>query len=77
MSYHVLGVERKQGEYEGRGYDNTYLHCAYENKNVNGLAVATVKVKTDVLDPTINYLDKDVTVYYNSYGKAELVQVEK
>ena len=46
MKYEIVGVQRKSGEYEGRPYDNTYLHVLNLNPNVTGRQAGTVKLKT-------------------------------
>ena len=46
MKYEIVGVQRKSGEYEGRPYDNTYLHVLNVNPNVTGRQAGTVKLKT-------------------------------
>jgi hypothetical protein len=47
-AYIVVGLGHKSGNYEGRDYDNTMVHCTYEDELVAGVAVKTVKVKSRV-----------------------------
>lgn len=78
MKYHIIGIGRKSGEYEGKKYDNTYLYCTYPNDGVEGLAVVAVKVKTDRLNGQYaELLGKDVSFLYDQYRNVELVQVYK
>ncbi len=75
MEFTVLGIKRKAGEYEGRSYDNTYLHCSYfDDKMDEGVAVTTVKVKTDYIDEPISVGDK-VRFFYDRYGNAVQVDI--
>lgn len=75
MEFKVVGIERRSGEYEGRTYDNTYLHTIYESeKCAEGVAVATVKVKTERIDEPLHVGDM-VTFFYDQYGN--VLQVNK
>ena len=49
MEFKVVGIERRSGEYEGKAYDNTLVHCLYaSDKCSEGVAVATIKVNDNL-----------------------------
>lgn len=50
----VVGIERKKGEYEGKEYDNTYLHGLAWKANEDSVAFMvndTWKIKTEKMHP--------------------------
>lgn len=64
--YTIIGKERKTGIYEGNVYDNTLLHCSYDKKNCEGVAVVTFKVKTaNLCDVTIGQV---IMPFFDRYG---------
>ncbi|MBQ8407720.1 MAG: hypothetical protein IJY39_02515 [Clostridia bacterium] len=75
MEFKVVGIERKSGEYNGRPYDNTILHCSYAKDGIeDGFAVASVKVKTERIEAPIVVGDK-VSFYYDQYGNVLQVNI--
>lgn len=72
MKYLVIGMERKEGVYQGYAYDNTYYHCTYEKEGVEGLACTSIKVKTANVNEAVTVGDT-VAVYYDRYGKPTAV----
>lgn len=64
--YTIIGIEKRQGVYEGNAYDNTILHCTYKKQNVNGLCVLSLKVKT-VNAPDLKVGD-NVNPMYDRFG---------
>lgn len=75
MEFTVVGIERKVGEYLGRQFDNTVLHCTYEkDKLADGVACTSVKVKTERIDEPVQVGDK-VTFFYDQYGSVLQVNI--
>ena len=75
MEFKIVGIERKSGEYNGRAYDNTILHCTYSKDGLeDGFACASVKVKTERLEEPIVVGDK-VSFYYDQYGNVLRVNI--
>ena len=75
MEFKVVGIERKSGEYNGKSYDNTILHCSYVKDGLDdGCAVAYVKVKTERIVEPIAVGDK-VSFYYDQYGNVLQVNI--
>lgn len=67
--YTIIGIEKREGVYEGTAYNNTILHTTYKKENaenVNGLCVATLKIKTAIC-PAVNVGDS-VDPLYDKYG---------
>lgn len=74
----VVGIERKTGTFEGKSYDNTYVHTTYaldEKKGGEGFGVAKTKIKTCDLPFKINIGD-DVKFFYDRFGNAIGVDLE-
>lgn len=74
-----IGVERKQGTYEGNPYDNHVVHLASDEVTpslVAGRLTLTKKVKTSdwplVFDPAVQPGD-EVDVTYNQYGNIKRI----
>lgn len=64
--YTIIGIERKQGMYEGNAYDNYMLYCSYAKKGTDGVATVTFKVKTCNLGHV--ELGQVITPYFDRYG---------
>lgn len=69
-----VGVERKQGTFEGRGYDNHIAHFVTDEKTpslLDGKLTLTKKVKTAdwplICDPSVKP-GMEVIVQFNQYG---------
>ena len=76
MEFTIVGIERKVGEYQGRTYDNTILHCTYAKDAMDeGVAVSSVKVKTERIDESLQVGDI-VTFYYDQYGNVLQVNIK-
>ncbi len=68
MEFKIVGMERKVGEYQGREYDNTVLHCTYQKDSLlDGVAVSSIKVKSDRINEPLQIGDV-VTFFYDQYG---------
>ncbi len=76
MEFTIVGMERKVGEYQGREYDNTVLHCTYEKDSLlGGVAVLTIKVKSDRIEEPLEIGDH-VSFFYDQYGNVLQVNVK-
>ncbi|MBQ7348168.1 MAG: hypothetical protein IJW55_09430 [Clostridia bacterium] len=67
--YTIIGIEKREGIYEGTAYNNTILHTTYTKKdaeNVCGLCVSALKIKTAIC-PIVN-LGDSVDPLYDKYG---------
>ena len=71
--YTIVGIEKKEGVYEGKSYANTILHVTYTKENADGLCVTTLKVKS-ALCPIVEIGDV-VSVLYDRYGNIAQVSV--
>lgn len=74
MAVQFVGVERRQGTYEGKPYDNHIAHFVVDEPTPNLVAGRTVmskRIRTSdwplVVDQTIQPGD-EVQVFYNQYG---------
>lgn len=69
--YEVLGYVHRRGEYQGRPYDNYYLHCRKLEVPDNhvGQAVEVLKVPADLLDLSSLVMGAVFDVYYNRFGR--------
>ena len=75
MEFTVVGIERKVGEYLGRKFDNTVLHCTYvKDKMEAGVACTSVKVKSERLDEPVAVGDR-ITFFYDQYGSVLKVNI--
>lgn len=66
----VVGKIRKNGNFNGLEYDNTFLHCtrvSLPQSGESGTMVEIIKVKTD-LAKSFDIGD-NINVYYDKYGK--------
>lgn len=81
----VIGMIQKHGEYQGREYDNVYLHCTTSDENAVGELTEVVKVKTSEVRKVFgkpmsaadwgDLLGKEIRVYYGRYGNVDEVRV--
>lgn len=77
----VKGIKRTSGEYEGKPFDNTYLHCVAspDSATLVGELVEVIKVNTakfsyicDDLGVGINdLLGAKLRVFYDKYGRVD------
>lgn len=77
----VIYVERKTGEYQGFKYDTYIIHGvnAVVNKdNAKGAKCDIVKLKArDIANENpMLWLDKEVEILYDKYGKPVSIKVE-
>lgn len=74
----IIGVTRRQGDFNGMHYDNYYLY--FENPNVKtlfGIAPQFEKVSVDVVNSFggVEALQgADIRFVYNKYGKVVEIQ---
>lgn len=71
--FKVIGISTSEGEYKGFAYNNTILHCTYENKGVNGLAVKPIKVKSSIFAVCPCDVGDVVDFYYDRFGNVTQV----
>ena len=74
--YTIIGIEKREGVYEGTAYNNTILHTTYKKENaenINGLCVATLKIKTAIC-PSVAVGDS-VDPLYDKYGNVAHLSV--
>jgi len=74
--YTIIGIEKREGVYEGNAYNNTILHCTYKKENAEnctGLCVATLKIKTAIC-PVVKVGD-GVDPLYDKYGNVAHLSV--
>ena len=76
----IVGLERKQGKYQGREYDNMVITCLLpypEEKQAEGSFAETIKVKTALFEEYDFTLGDEITALYNKFGQVvELVRKE-
>lgn len=73
----VIGKQRKQGTYEGRDYDNVYLHCTckeFLDDGFEGEMCQVVKVKSSDVPSNLT-VGAVIDVQYNAQGKVASVTV--
>lgn len=81
MALCVKGIRRTAGEYEGKPFDNTYLHCiAPPDKNtLCGELVEIVKVNSTTFTHLCDGLGvgfgelvgAQVRIFYDKYGRVD------
>lgn len=79
MKKQVVGKQRKVGEFEGRKYDNTYLHCVSNEFlpfGFEGHETSVIRVKTELI-PSDLALGSVIEVQYNAFGKVLSLSVCK
>lgn len=72
----VIGIVRKQGNYNGVDFDNTFLHCIREasTDRENGQICEVIKVKTSSIH-TFPSIGSNIKVYYNRFGQVETYDI--
>ena len=73
MSSKVVGLERKTGEYNGRAYDNTNVYCTYEGEAINGVGVASYKIKTALFNQQPCKVGDSVEILYDRFRNASRI----
>lgn len=73
--YTIIGIENKNGVYEGKAYNNNILHCTYPKQGVDGICVVSLKVKA-VNCPAVAVGDH-IDVLYDRFGNVVHVAVEQ
>lgn len=76
-----IGAQRKTGEYQGRKYDNTYLHFAEKKSNCIGFIPFSVKVKSSNIstvcginsDELEDYCLYSCDLLFNRFGSVDRV----
>jgi hypothetical protein len=83
----IIGVEEKQGVYEGNAYHNAVFHgtVPIEHENGVGLKPKSVKVKFGVLSQNfgkalttkeiLSFVGKQLNFFYDEYKNVIVVQV--
>jgi len=83
MHFEIVGIQNKRGEYEGRSYDNTFLHALSTNVNIIGKQVTTIKMKTDVFQNILKdcncapngLIGKTADITFDRYGNLEYFEM--
>ena len=83
MNYEIVGIERKQGDYQGAPYDNTLLHTLSLNVNVAGRKTDIIKVKTPVFQTVLkncgcgsnDLLGKTADITFDKYSNLEYFEL--
>jgi len=82
----IVGVEVKQGIYEGITYHNVYFHCTtpIEEEKGKGLKVEVIKAKVNMLSEIFgkpssvgdatNLIGHDVTFYFDAYKNVNFIR---
>lgn len=72
--YTIVGIEKREGVYEGKAYSNKVLHCTYPKKDMEGVATVSIKIKTvDCPEVTIG---DTVSPLYDRYGNCVHLDVQ-
>lgn len=74
--FKLIGKEHKVGNYQGKDYDNTVLHCMTElpnNAENDGFKVETKKVKATVKPYQAFIVGDFYETYYDNYGNVAVV----
>ena len=74
--YEVIGIEKREGVYEGKAYNNTILHVTFtkDTPNAVGVCTAILKIKTSNL-PSVK-LGDFVDPLYDKYGNVVYLNVK-
>lgn len=79
----VIGVKKQEGEYNGNPYKNYVIYVVDSDNQTNtvvGLCPSTIKVKQEFLNNICDAKDlyqKEIEVYYNSYGHVAKFEILK
>lgn len=76
----VIGISRRSGEYEGKLFDNTYVHTirnAVITENESGQIAEIIKIKTELFNQCSVAINDNVTPIYNRYGQVTDFVIEK
>jgi hypothetical protein len=68
-SMKIVGIGRSSGTYEGHNYDNTILHCTYDDEKVTGVATVKLKVPTKVYMADPVKVGDSVIAFYDRWSK--------
>ena len=81
----VVGVQNKQGNYQGNDYNNYLFHCTTEDVNSLGKITEVIKVKAVKLSEVFGHpmgpsefeklIGNDIRVYYDRYGQVSEISV--
>lgn len=75
--YDIIGIQRKQGTYDGKEYDNyvfSVIRPADTKNNEQGSICSVIKVKTSSLDIIPNIGDT-ISPVYNRYGQVQSITI--
>lgn len=77
----VICVERKKGEYQGYNYDNYLIHVVSDPVNKDdcrGVKTRIIKLKSKDIsnENPMLWLDKEIEILYDQYGKPVHIKVE-
>ena len=72
--YEIVGIEKREGVYEGNAYSNRVLHCVYSKDKCEGKCVTSIKIKA-VNCPEVQIGDL-VTPLYDRYGNCVHLDVQ-
>ncbi|MCL2004085.1 MAG: hypothetical protein FWG72_08805 [Oscillospiraceae bacterium] len=84
----IIGIEEKEGVYEGTAYHNIHFHGTepFSNDKSAGLKTKEIKVKHKILSENfgkalttkeiLTFVGKEVAFYYDEYKNVNFVQVE-
>lgn len=67
----VLGISQQEGVYEGRAFNNTYLHCVFNSDKVQGMAVTKVKMATSLFNTQPCKLGDVIDTNCDQYGRVK------
>lgn len=81
----VIGVQDKEGTYEGIAYHNYLIHCVKDDGDALGQVTEVVKVKVSKckeifgksmsLDDMDDLIGKDIRCYYDKYGSVNEIRI--
>lgn len=85
MNLTVIGVQEKQGTYQGVDYDNYIIHCTREDENAFGVVSEQIKIKSKSVSDLFGFsmgnsdwcdlIGKNIRVFYNKYGNVDEVRI--
>lgn len=73
----ILGIEKVDyvSKKSGNPVSGYRLHCAFEKKNCEGVAVESYFARDQAFENGIPEVGDDVTILYNRYGNVQTVTI--
>ena len=74
----VIGIEPKQFTFKtGEVVQGRYIHYGYKKSDTQGYCVDKIFLSDNKFNDLVIKLNNEFNIYYNKYGKVEMVEITK